>query len=173
MTPPRSINLTTERLFLRELSLNDAEEIFRLRTDARVNEFVDRPRAVTIDDARDFIEKILAFAANDESVMWAITLIGEAKLIGTIVYWHIEWEKNKAEIGYELLPEYQGKGIMTEALKKVIGFGFEQLKFKKIIAEPKAGNKKSVRLLETLGFAQTGETDGGYLVFELQATVEF
>ncbi|HWD89714.1 MAG TPA: GNAT family N-acetyltransferase [Mucilaginibacter sp.] len=161
-------NLTTERLFLRELQAGDAEEIFRLRSDERVNQFVDRARAVTIDDAHNFIQMIQRNSANDEGLFWALTLIGEAKLIGTIVYWHIEWENCKAEIGYEMLPEYQGQGLMSEALKKVIEFGFEELKFREITAEPNERNVKSIRLLEKLGFDLTG-TDGDYLIYSLSS----
>ncbi len=160
-------NLTTERLFLRELQLEDAEEIFRLRADEKVNALIDRQTASSIDDAKEFIQKILLLSENSEAVMWAITLIDETKLIGTIVYWHIEWENNKAEIGYEMLPEYQGKGMMTEALKKVIAFGFTELGFKTITADPKAINLRSVKLLEKLGFVRKGETGDGYVIFEL------
>lgn len=99
--------------------------------------------------------------------MWAITRIGEARLIGTVVYWNVVEEKQEAELGYELLPEYQGKGIMTEAVKKVIGFGFGDLKFKTIVAEPKKGNVRSIKLLEKLGFRLSRETDGGYLIYQL------
>jgi ribosomal-protein-alanine N-acetyltransferase len=164
-------NITTERLFLRELHLDDAEEIFRLRADERVNVLIDRKTAISIDDAKEFIQKILANSANNEGIMWAITLIGDPKLIGTITYWHIEWENNKAEIGYEMLPEYHGKGLMTEALKKVIDFGFNKLGFKIIVADPKAINTPSVKLLEKLGFIKTGEIEGGYVIYELNAPV--
>src|SRR6185312_4472211 len=143
MLNPSFQNLTTERLFLRELLLQDVEEIFQLRSSDEVNQFIDRPRAVAIDDAVEFISKIQALTQNNGSVMWAITLIGEARLIGTVVYYNIVKEKREAELGYELLPEYQGKGIMTEALRKVIDFGFEELKFKTIVADPKKGNVKS------------------------------
>jgi [ribosomal protein S5]-alanine N-acetyltransferase len=161
-------NLTTERLFLRELQLDDAEEIFRLRSDKDVNDLINRPGAVTIDDATEFIRKIQALAVNREVIIWAITLIGDAKLIGTILYWHIEWADCRAEIGYELLPEYRGKGIMTEALESVIGFGFEELKFKEIVAELNERNGKSIRLLEKLGF-ELKSRDGEYLVYRLHA----
>jgi ribosomal-protein-alanine N-acetyltransferase len=160
-------NLTTDRLFLRELRLDDAEEIFRLRSNKEVNDLIDRPNAETVDDAIEFIRKIQAIAANHGVIMWVITLIGDAKLIGTILYWHIEWEKNEAEIGYELLPEYQGKGIMTEALEKVIEFGFKELKFNMITADPNERNERSIRLLETLGFQLTGK-DGEFLIYDLR-----
>lgn len=162
-------NLTTGRLFLRDLRAEDAEEIFRLRSDESVNQFIERQRAVNLADAVEYIQKIQALAENNEVITWAITMIGEAKLIGAILYWHIVEEKHQAELGYELLPEYQGKGLMTEALKKVIEFGFEELKYKTIVAEPNEKNVKSIKLLETLGFGLTGKTNGGYFIYELQS----
>jgi len=159
-------NLTTERLFLRELQAGDAEEIFRLRTDENVNQFLGRKKAATMDDAHNFIRMIQSNSANEEGVFWALTLIGETKLIGTIVYYNIDWTNCSAEIGYEMLPEYQGKGLMTEALKKIIKFGFEELKFKIITAEPIERNEKSIRLLEKLGFELTSK-DGEFLVYSL------
>jgi [ribosomal protein S5]-alanine N-acetyltransferase len=157
-------NLITKRLFLRELQLEDAEEIFRLRSNKDVNDLIGRQSAVTIDDAIKFIRMIQTRSANGESVMWAITLAGNPKLIGTVLYWNIELEKNKAELGYELLPEHWGKGIMKETLKKVNDFGFKELKFKMITAETNERNDKSIRLLESLGFELTGRA-GEYLVY--------
>jgi len=161
-------NLTTERLFLRELLAGDAEEIFRLRADEDVNRHIGRKLAVTIDDAHNFIRMIQGHSANGQGVFWALTLIGETKLIGTVVYYNIDREKSKAEIGYEMLPEYQGKGLMSEALKKVIEFGFEELEFKEIVAEPNEKNERSIRLLEKFGFELKGN-EGEFLVYSLSS----
>jgi ribosomal-protein-alanine N-acetyltransferase len=169
MQIPPFTNLTTARLFLRELKQDDAAEIFRLRSDSSVNEFVERSRAVSLADAEEFIQKIIAIAESQEGIMWAITLIGDNKLIGTVCYWNIEPGKNKAELGYELLPEYQGKGIMTEAVEKVIAFGFEQMKLERTVAEPRGDNNRSIKLLEKMGFRLSGK-DGDYLIYELRLT---
>jgi ribosomal-protein-alanine N-acetyltransferase len=160
--------LATERLNLRELLPSDAAEIFRLRSDDRVNAFVERQRAITLDDAKNFIQRISSLSGNNEAVMWALTFKEDTKLIGTIVFWHIEPDKAKAEVGYELLPEYHGKGIMSESLKKVIEFGFDELKFKTITAEPHPRNLPSIKLLERLGFTLTGKSEGGYLAYEMR-----
>jgi len=99
--------------------------------------------------------------------MWAITLRDDPKLIGTIGIWNIVKEKAEAEIGYELLPQYQGKGIILQALKTAIKFGFDTLKLKTIVAASRADNLRSVKLLEKCGFTKTGETDGAYLIYKL------
>lgn len=161
--------LSTSRLLLRELSLADAEEIFQLRADKQVNELIDRTTATSIADARQFIHKIIGNQSNNEGIMWAITLKDAPKLIGTIVYWNFDKEKDKAEVGYELLPAYHGKGIMQEALSKVIAYGFQTLKLKTIVAESKAVNKPSVKLLEKCGFVKMGTINNGYLIYELKS----
>jgi ribosomal-protein-alanine N-acetyltransferase len=155
--------LITSRLLLRELRIEDVEEIFQLRSDKKVSALIDRPVATSMEDARQFINKII----TAQAMMWAITLKDNPKLIGTIVYWNIVKEKDEAEVGYELLPQYRGQGIMREALLKVIEFGFETLKLKTIVADPKAINEQSVKLLEKCGFVKKDATDDGYLIYEL------
>lgn len=164
---PLFTNLITDRLVLRELQANDAEQIFKIRTDARVNQFLDREPTKSIDESLKFIHNILKAQSNHNSVMWAITLKNDPKLIGTVVYWHIVKEKDKAEIGYEMLPEYFGQGIMREALTEVIRFGFEDMQLKTIVAETRRDNLRSVNALEKCGFGQVRVADNGYLVYQL------
>ena len=163
---PPFTNLITDRLILRELQTSDAEQILKIRSDARVNKFIDRQPAKSIDESLKFIRNILE-AQNTQALMWAITLKNAPQLIGTIVYWHIVKDQDKAEIGYEMLPEYFGKGIMREALTEVIRFGFETMQLKMIVAETKVDNLRSVNVLEKCGFEQTGLAEGGYLVYRL------
>lgn len=164
---PPFTDLITERLVLRELQANDAEQIFKIRTDPRVNQFIDREPSKSVDDSLKFINNILKAQNNNCSVMWAITLKNDPKLIGSVVYWHIVKEKDKAEMGYEMLPEYFGQGIMHEALTEVIRFGFEEMQLKTIVAETREDNLRSVNALEKCGFEETGLADG-YLIYELR-----
>jgi ribosomal-protein-alanine N-acetyltransferase len=145
-------HLATERLVLRELEKEDAAEIMVLRSDVKVNEFLDRPKSTTLHEALEFINKIKNVIAKNESVYWAIALKNNNQLIGTICYWNISKENDIAEIGYELLPGFQGKGIMQEAISKVILFGFDTMKLKVITALSAAGNHKSIQLLERNNF---------------------
>ncbi|GAB4093755.1 hypothetical protein GCM10028786_26820 [Flaviaesturariibacter terrae] len=64
------------------------------------------------------------------------------------------------EIGYELLPGFQGKGIMREALEKVINYAFHTLNVQKIDAFFHRENKRSQKLLETFSFRGPDNTDG-------------
>lgn len=145
-------NLITERLILRQVKIQDDNEVFALRSDKRVNQFLDRPKPKIVDDARKFIEKINDRIAKNEVIYWAITLKNDSKLIGTICYWNISKENSRAEIGYELHPDFQGKGIMQEVIIKVIDYGFETMKLKSIDADLHPNNAKSINLLEKNSF---------------------
>ncbi|MCW3092538.1 MAG: family N-acetyltransferase [Ferruginibacter sp.] len=146
--------LVTERLILRRLSPGDAQEIFLIRSDESVNEFIDRSPATTLEDAMNFIEKIDSGINASQSMYWAIQLKTDPTLVGTICLWNIEKEKQQAEIGFELRPAFQGKGIMQEAVEMVIQFGFDTMQLQMIIAFPQFNNKRSLRLLAKNDFSR-------------------
>lgn len=146
--------LQTERLILRKLSLDDAEEIFFLRSDGEVNRYLDRARAVDLDDAIAFTNKVNIGIANNKWIYWAVCFKDNPKLIGTVCLWNLNEEENKAEVGYELIPEYQRKGIAGEALSAVIEFGFSKLELGKIEAYTHKENLASIKLLEKLNFVR-------------------
>ena len=151
--------LTTERLILRRLEIQDDQEIFFLRSDERVNKYLVAPIAQSIEEARAFIHTINAGVINNGWPYWGITLKNNNKLIGTICFWNISIEENKAEIGYVLHLDLQGKGIMQEAIHKVIEYGFEKMKLRLIEAVLDPGNAKSITLLKRNDFVYAGELD--------------
>ena len=144
--------LTTERLILRKLSPDDVNEIFYLRSDKHINKYLDRPKATSIEDANNFINKTNHAIENNECIDWAITFKNDSGLIGSICLWNFSIEDNKAEVGYELLPDFQGKGIAQEALSAVIIFGFDVMKLKTIEAYTHKENLQSTKLLEKFNF---------------------
>ena len=144
--------LTTKNYSLRNLMPEDEQEIFALRSSDEINKYLDRPKANTLDDARNFITKIINGIAKNESIFWVVTPKDESKFLGSICLWKISREEAKAEIGYELLCENHGKGIMQEVIPRVIRFGFEEMKLKTIEAELSPRNLKSVKLLEKNNF---------------------
>jgi ribosomal-protein-alanine N-acetyltransferase len=135
-------------LSLRQLSLKDAEQIFVLRSDETVNKYLDRQKATSVEDAIAFINKINFAVDANQSIFWAICFKEEFELIGTICLWHFSEEENKAEIGYELLPEFHGRGIMQEAFLKIIEFGFQTLELDSIEAWTTIANNDSIKILE-------------------------
>ena len=151
--------LKTARLTLRQLAIHDEQEIFTLRSDNEINKYLDRKRAKTIDDARGFIDKISENINKNDSVYWAITFSDTDILIGTICLFGFSDENDKCEIGYELLTNFQGQGIMREALEKVIDYAFNTIKVKKIEAFFHRDNQSSIKLLEKFSFRNSNEPD--------------
>src|SRR3970282_1102303 len=108
-------NLETERLYLRRVTKEDVNEIFKLRSDKETMKYIPRPLVKTEEDAMAHIAMIDEKIENNEGINWAITLKNTPKLIGLIGHYRIKPEHFRAEIGYMLLPEYHGKGIIAEA----------------------------------------------------------
>lgn len=151
--------LATERLTLRQLSIDDQQNIFALRSDKEINKYLDRQVSNTIDDARDFINKINENINKNDSLYWAITLGDKNILVGTICLFSFSDEDDMCEIGYELLTNFQGQGIMREAAKKVIDHAFNTIKVQKIEAIFHRDNQRSINLLEKLLFRSSNESD--------------
>ncbi len=164
-------NLTTKRLVLRQLQLSDDANIMALRSNEHVNKYIDRPKQITIEEAQAFIHKINSGIGNNKWTYWAITLKEQDDLIGTICLWNFSKDYSVAEIGYELLPRFQGKGIMQEAFSIVLEFGFKILKLQSIEAYTHRDNVGSTRLLVKNKFRKaTGteaESNNNELVFVL------
>ena len=159
--------LKTERLTLRQLVSSDANEIFALRSNDNVNKYLNRKSAKSIDDAKTFIETINKNIQRNDSIYWAITLTGTNKLIGTICLFNLSDDNLKAEIGYELLLDFQGKGIMQEAISKVIDFGIRHIGLNSIEAYTHSENQNSTRLLEKFNFKKNGAGEGNFMMFKL------
>lgn len=152
-------DLITARLNLRQVTMHDDYEIFALRANPKVAEHVHRPVAETVDQIRPFIHKINDLVANNESIFWALTLKTEQKLIGTICLWNIVAGESKAEIGYEMLPNYHGKGLMQEAVSAVLDYGFQVMKLEVIDAVVHPQNAPSIKLLERNKFVRVGRLE--------------
>ena len=139
--------------------ISDDQEIFTLRSDSEINKYLDRQLSSTIDDARNFINKVNENITKNDSLYWAITLSDKNILVGTICLFGFSDENDKCEIGYELLTNFQGQGIMKEAVGKVIDYAFNTIKVQKIEAFFHRDNQRSIRLLEKFGFRNSSGPD--------------
>ena len=147
--------LKTERLFLRKIEMSDSDAILFLRSDKAVTKFIERPeneKTKNTSDALKYIGELNEYFETNKSITWGITLKNEPKIIGTICLWNFSENKNTAEVGFDLDPKFQGKGIMSESLKIISAFGFEKFKLNRIEAFTHNGNDNSKKLLVKNGF---------------------
>jgi [ribosomal protein S5]-alanine N-acetyltransferase len=149
--------LMTDRLLLRQINLSDAPEIFSLRSDKNVLQYIGKEPAASITEAEAFIKMITQKLKENESILWGIAMRNNpAVLIGTICYWNVQKENYRAEIGYALHPQYWRMGIMKEVITKVLNYGFEVMKLHSVEARTDARNKPSAAVLEATGFEREG-----------------
>ena len=141
---------------MRQVTPDDVNEIFFLRSDDSVMQYIDRPRAKTTADALEWIEKITAFAASNEAINWGICLRDEPKLLGNICLWQISRENLRAELGYALHPAQHRKGIMTEAIRTILDYGFNTMKLHSVEAQVNSTNLASMAVLEKSNFTREG-----------------
>ena len=146
--------LKTERLVLRRILMEDAQALFEMRSDERVMQFLDRPRAKSIADAENLIRLIDHDIENNIGITWGVSLTGTSRLIGTMGFWNITKAHFRAEIGYLLHPDFQGKGLMIESAKKTIDFGFREMGLHSIEANINPNNLRSAKMLEKCGFVK-------------------
>ena len=154
------LTLTTECLTLRKPELKDAAQFAVIRSNDAVNRYLNRHSLMNTGEARAFIKTIRNGIKAGKSYYWAISFTGDHKLIGAICIWNLDEEKSTAEVGYELHPDFQRKGLMHEALKAVLQFGFERLFLEQIRAFTHEANERSIKLLAQTGFEREKGPEG-------------
>jgi len=169
--------IKSNRLFLRKIQESDAKAILFLRSDKTVTKFIERPenrKTRNVADAKKFIKELDDYIETNKSIAWGITLKNVPKIIGTICLWNFSENNKTAEVGYDLHPKHQNKGIMSEALKMVIDYGFEKLKLDKIEAFTHTKNESSKILLERnkfhLNVNRKDINNKSNIIFELENT---
>ncbi|MBS1686874.1 MAG: GNAT family N-acetyltransferase [Bacteroidetes bacterium] len=144
--------LETERLSLWQLEQADAQDVYALRSDARVNQYIDRKPATSIEDAEAFIDRINKGIDKGQWLFWAVADKQTNKFLGTVCLWNVDHETDKVELGYELIYDAQGQGYMFEAVPKLIDFAWQRMHARVLEAIIVEGNERSVRLIDKLGF---------------------
>lgn len=145
-------NIDTKRLLLKCVDQSDREFIFEEFQNDFINQYLyDEEPMTDIEQADDLIEFFNRKEPRNQN-RWVLIDKLENKKMGSCGFHLWDREKNKVEIGFELMPQYNGKGYMTEAVKAIIEFARIQMKVHKIIAIVSIDNSKCKRLLEKFGF---------------------
>ncbi|MBL8007029.1 MAG: GNAT family N-acetyltransferase [Ignavibacteria bacterium] len=148
--------LRTGRLLLREITPADAKEIFAIYSSDAAMKYFGKDTFKTIDEAYEMIERVRKGFRDREGIRWGISFKDSDMLIGSGGFWRLIKPHFRAEIGYDLHPDYWGKGIMTEAVKAMIEFGFGKMNLHSIEANTDPENAASARLLGKNGFVKEG-----------------
>lgn len=154
--PQGQPDLESDRLLLRKLRLDDAEDMFEWASDDVVTQFLSWPTHKTADDSRRYIQTVLDGYRCNEFAGWGIVLKPSNKVVGSLTMRHWQKEHLQTEIGYVMNPRFQGRGIMTEAMRMFLAFGFETLLLNRIEARCFTGNLSSERVMQKVGMVLEG-----------------
>ena len=149
--------LETENLILRDLRPDDAAALFRIFSDDQVTRYYDLDTFTDISAARELIDRFNRRFLNQIGIRWGIAHRSHPdSLLGTCGYNVWIQSSRRAVIGYDLARSYWRRGIMSEALEKVIRFGFAEMSLNRIEAVVFLENTASHRLLAKLAFQEEG-----------------
>ena len=147
----------TERLSLRAMHPIDAEDMFDYAKRPEVTKYLLWREHESISFTRDYLIYVGRRYALGDFYDWAIIDRESRKMIGTCGFTKIDTANNSAEIGYVLNPDFHRRGFGSEAVKRILKFGFEELKLNRIEARFMQGNEASLALMRSVGMTFEGE----------------
>ncbi len=148
------IKISTE-LVLRKINLNDAESIFQLIDDNREHlspwlPFVELTFSPS--NTRIFIEQL--DKAYSREIVFCMVVNGITT--GLIGYKDIDKANKKLEIGYWIVREYEGRGIVSKSCREMINRAFGKMAMNRVQIKCGVGNHRSSNIPKKLGFAFEG-----------------
>lgn len=155
--------IETARLILKSWEKKDAAALYAYAKDPDVGPHAGWKPHSSVSESLKIIKTM--FIPND---VWAITIKGSGKIIGSV---GLEPDKrrpgiNSREMGYSLAKEYWGNGVMTEAAKAVIDFGFSVYGLDVISICTGPSNKRSQGVIGKCGFVYEGTERKVYVTWD-------
>lgn len=148
--------IQTRRLTLRPARMSDAEDLYEYSSDPQVAKHVLWDAHTSIHQTRSYIRFLLRQYRNAAPSTFVIALRDTGKVVGTIGFMWIQQDNRAGEIGYSLNRSYWNQGLMTEALRAALDFGFTKLNLNRIEAQHESDNPASGRVMVKAGMAYEG-----------------
>ena len=148
--------LSTERLILRAMRADDAEDMFEYAKLPEVTRFLLWREHESLSYTRDYLRYVESRYSVGDYYDFAIVERSSGKMIGTCGFTRIDAVNHLGEIGYVLNPAFFGNGYATEAAREMIRFGKESLGLHRVEARFMKGNDASVRVMQRLGMSFEG-----------------
>jgi RimJ/RimL family protein N-acetyltransferase len=158
--------IETSRLYLRQFSMADLNDLSVIRSDPEVMRFIGTGQPHSVDQVKESLEHIFAGWKQHGFGRWAVLHKPDKKLIGWSGLAFLD-KTDEIEIGYGIAKEYWNRGFTTEAAAASIRYGFEELKLNRIVAVAMPENIASRRVMEKIGmrYEKTGHWYEAELVY--------
>jgi [ribosomal protein S5]-alanine N-acetyltransferase len=151
-------HLKSERLILRPIAFSDLENVHALHSLEETDKFNALGIPKNIEETKVILAQWISEnqKENNRNFTFAVNLIDKTQFIGLIAL-NLGKEKYlNAEVWYKFHTNFWNKGYATEALKRLIDFGFYDLKLHRIEAGCAVENTFSIRVLEKVGMTLEG-----------------
>ena len=156
--------LETERLILRKMCIEDAEDMYSYARLAEVTKYLTWNPHPNVYYTRNYLEYVATRYAAGEFFDWAVIEKKTGRMIGTCGFTRFNYSSNSAEVGYVINPDFRGNGYAVEALRAVVDFGFKILGVRRIEANYMEGNTSSRRVMDKIGMCYEGMHRSSMLV---------
>ncbi len=140
--------IVTDRLILRRICKRDIDDIYEYSKNPLTSKYLLWYPHSSISETCTYFSIINYKYKKGLFYDWGIEDKESRKMVGTCGFTRINTPDNNAEIGYVLNPSFWGHGLASEAVKRVLEFGFDFLGFARIEARYIVGNAESVRVME-------------------------
>ncbi len=152
----RPCELSTRRLFLRPLRLDDAPGMFAIYSDPQTMRYWSSRPVTELEQAAHKIAEDLQLQAGGSAVFWSIVLPKTGRVIGKFTLFHVDTVNHRAELGYVLHRQFWRKGYGSEVLAAMLETAFDTFGLHRLEADIDPDNLASLALLGKFGFRREG-----------------
>lgn len=156
MPPIEFDALSTERLVLRLLTPADAPALYAIFSDPEVGRYWSSQPWTTLDQADEYVAKASAGVASGDALRVGIEVAATGQLVGQAALFAFNEQNRRCDVGYAFGRAHWGNGYAGEALRTLLGYGFDALELNRVEADIDPRNEASARVLERLGFRREG-----------------
>ncbi len=149
--------LETNRCYLRELSINDAQHFYDLNTDEEVIKYTGDKAFDNVFEAKSFLENYNQYELYGYG-RWAVIDKSNNEFLGWCGLKYSP-DLDEVDLGFRFFRKYWNQGYATETAKACIDYGFNQLQLTKIVGRAMELNVGSVKVLEKTGMTFVGKFD--------------
>ena len=152
--------LETARLILRAVTMGDVEDIFAYSSDEEVTRFLRWGPHRTREDTESYVREVLREYKEGADGPWGVEYRETGRVIGSLHLMNLSAQHRKAEIGFALSRSYWNRGLMSEAVARVLKYSFEQIGLNRIEGFPLVENWAGIRVIEKVGMQREGVLRG-------------
>jgi len=148
--------LETTRLILRKVTMDDVQDMFAYSSDEEVTRFLRWGPHRTQEETECTMREVLREYEDGKDGPWGIEYRQTGRVVGSIHLMAISAQHSKAEIGFVLSRSFWNRGLMSEALTRVLEYSFESIGLNRIEGFCLLDNRAGIRVLEKVGMKQEG-----------------